>query len=152
MRKKKLKRTIRRFKYLKEARKNILFNFRNNCKIKGCYLTMKYVYSVPVGLGYKREECLVLPIKYKNKFVIGDVVFFNQRMKLDYTIPFKAVDCRKKEKLYFTIIFVEEQEIWDGIMGPYFVVFLSIIKLNNLEFLFAMNDLKNRKKGRKNDL
>jgi hypothetical protein len=144
MRKKKVKKVVKRFKYLKEARKNVLFNFRNNLKIKGCYLTMRYIYPYPSGFGNKREECLAIPFRYKQKLIVGDVVLFTQIMRFDYAAPFRSMDCRRKEKVYFKILDVTEQEIWDGITGPYIVVFLGIEKLNNLEFLSAMNEMKKR--------
>ena len=145
MKKTKFKKLIRKFLYLKEARKNTLLNFRNNIKVTGCYITMQYVYPSP-AFGNKSIQSIAIPFRFKTKFAVGDVIFLNQRVRFTYTRTFAPVDCRKKEKLYFKILGVEAQETWDGPNGPYYVVFLGIKKLDNLEFLAAMNELKKGKK------
>lgn len=146
MRKKKSKKIVRRFKYLNDDRKNILFNFRNNIKVKGGYLTMRYVYLSAFIGNRKREECLAIPVRYKNKFIIGDIVLFDQTAK--YRLKFfKQFIDNSKPKRYFKIFAINTQETWDGLV-PYFVLFLDVKELNNLEFLAAMNDLKKREKNR----
>jgi hypothetical protein len=123
-------------------------NFRNNTRVKGCYFSVRFVPPSPFYFGHKSRECIVVPVRYKNKFQIGDIILFDQTAKLKSSY-FRRIIKKNKAKCYFKIFEITEQEYWDGVKGPYFVVSLDIEVLNNLEFLSAMDELKNKLKKKR---
>jgi hypothetical protein len=147
MRKKKIKQPTKRFKYLIDERKNILFNFRNNLTIKGSYRTLRWELSAPsIGPAKRHIECLAIPFRFKTKFSVGDVVSFKEKCRGRLHLLFKSN--KRVGSEYFKITGISEEVFWDGGSGPYTCVLLDIKKLNNLEFLSAMNDMKNKQKKR----